>query len=69
MNAKALQHLDRMDEVGVCWEAISDLMNPDGDAIQVRQRDNLAVLLGFLQREYFAARERLSQALREEGRR
>lgn len=66
MKTKTLDCLDKMDEIGTCWEAVSDLMCVDNDAIQHRQRDNIGILLGHLQREYFAAREALSQAVREE---
>lgn len=56
----ALNALDRMDEIATCWAAVRDLMTPDGD-LQRADRDNLAVLLGFLDREYHAARQELAQ--------
>ena len=42
--------LDRLDEVAACQQALTDLMTPDGD-IQAPQRSNIAILMGYLQRE------------------
>lgn len=54
--------LDRMDTVAICWQAVSDLMNSDGDAIQSEQRDNIAMLIDFLSNEYGVARKALTEA-------
>ena len=62
LTEKQLEALDRMDRIATCWQAVSDLVIPDGDAIQARQRDHLAVLLDFLAEEYQAARQRFSNA-------
>lgn len=59
MTTKAFDHLARMDEVLTCYDAIGDLMSPEGD-LQERQRDNIAVLMDFLRREYEQAREQLT---------
>jgi len=64
LSEKARDALDRMDEVGTCWAAISDLMVPGGD-LQDPQKDNLAILTRFLGKEYEAAREAFSQAIRQ----
>jgi hypothetical protein len=48
-----------MDEVGSCWAAVADLLcggEPD--------TDKLAVLLGYLGRQYAAAREGFSDCVR-----
>ncbi len=66
MNKQSLDHLDRMDEIGICWEAVSDMMNPDGGAIQEHERDHIAVLLNLLQREYFVALKALSESIQAE---
>ncbi len=44
--------LDTLGEIGICFESIGDLMSTDSDSFQDKQRDNLAVLMGFLQRQY-----------------
>lgn len=54
--------LDRMDEIGYCWQALGDLMNPDCD-FQAEQRDNLAILIDFLAREYEQARRAFHESL------
>lgn len=51
--------LDRVDQIGACWASVADLLaggQPD--------TAKLANLLGFLSREYSAARDGLSAALR-----
>lgn len=50
--------LDRVDELAACWASVADLVaggEPD--------TGKLANLLGFLSREYCAARDGLSDAL------
>lgn len=59
MNHQTLNLIDRMDEIATCYAAIGDLMSPDGD-LQERQRNNIAVLMEFLRREYESARDQLS---------
>ncbi len=56
LSREQIEALDRMDRIATCWRAVSDLVLPDGDALQTRQRDHLAVLLDFLAEEYQAAR-------------
>ena len=58
-NAEAI---DRMDEISYCWQALGDLMNPEG-SLQSQQRDNLAMLIDFLAREYQRAREGYCETL------
>ena len=53
--------LDRLDEIATCMEAVADLMIPGADLHQV-SRDDLATLLGFLQRQYRDTLERLYAA-------
>lgn len=62
-NPEALRLLERMDLLGDCWAAVTDLMIPDKD-LHLVDRDKLAALLGFLQREYDQAREAFTAALR-----
>lgn len=50
------QALDRMEEIGTCWAAVSELLAPS-TSLETVQRDDLAVLLDFLTREYEAARD------------
>lgn len=62
LTREASEWLDRVDEIGACWAAVADLLiggEPDSD--------KLANLLGFLSREYMAAREGLSAAFRAEA--
>ncbi len=61
LSEQQLEALDRMDRIAACWQAVSDLADPDGD-LQANQRDHLAVLLDFLADEYQAARARFSAA-------
>jgi len=60
LSHEQLDALDRMDRIAACWKAVSDLVCPDGDAIDASARDHLAVLLDFLAEEYQAARERFA---------
>ena len=59
-----LDPIDRMDRIATCWQAIADLITPDSDGIQERQRSNIGVLLDFLAEEYETAREELRSACR-----
>lgn len=65
LSQDALAALDRMDQIAYVWQAIGDLMNPDGD-LQERQRDNLACAIGFLQHEYDQARQAFTHAIHQE---
>jgi len=56
LSQSTLNALDRLEEVATCWQAVSDLQAP--------QRDRLAVLLAFLQREYQVAQAGFRQSLR-----
>lgn len=62
-NPEAMRHLERLDMLGDCWAAITGLMIPEKD-LHLVNRDQLAALLGFLQKEYDAAREAFSEAIR-----
>lgn len=55
--------LERLNTLHQCWRAVNDLMIPENDLHQVN-RDALAVLLDFLQRESEAATEGFTQAIR-----
>ncbi len=59
-----LDPIDRMDRIATCWQAIADLITPDSDGLQERQRSNIGVLLDFLAEEYEDAREALYNASR-----
>ena len=61
-NPEALRLLERMDLLGDCWAAVTDLMIPDKD-LHLVDRNKLSVLLGFLQTEYEQAREGFSAAI------
>lgn len=52
--------LDRVTLIHSCYEAVADLMSPEGD-LQSRQRDNLAMLLDFLAGSLAEAVEALQQ--------
>ena len=52
--------LDRMLMIHTCHEAVADLMSPEAD-LQARQRDNLAMLLDFLNGSFDEAAEALRQ--------
>ena len=59
LTREAQEWLDEMDQVGACWAAVADILcggEPD--------TDKLATLLGYLSRQYMAAREGFSEALR-----
>jgi len=58
-----LDALDRIDNITVCLEAVSDLLLPETDLHAVN-RDKQAVLLAFLVAELQAARQQLSRATR-----
>jgi hypothetical protein len=47
--------IDRMNEIAACWCAISNLIGPDIDISTQEARSDLAMLTGFLNREYAAA--------------
>lgn len=59
----AQHHLDRMDTIGRCWEAVTDLMVP-GQDLHTVDRDTLALLFSFLIDEYDKARQSFTDALR-----
>lgn len=52
--------LDRMLMIHTCHEAVADLMSPEAE-LQARQRDNLAMLLDFLNGSFDEAMEALRQ--------
>ncbi len=51
--------LDKLDTIGVCYEAVTDLIG--GIELQERQRDNLAILLGLLGELHEKIREGLHE--------
>lgn len=60
LTREAREWLDEMDQVGACWAAVADILcggEPD--------TAKLADLLGYLSRQYTAAREGFSAAVRE----
>jgi hypothetical protein len=66
LNREALAALDRLDTVATCWAALTDLMGGEHDLPAIC-RDNLAVLMGFLDSEYQQGRHALTLALRQEA--
>lgn len=62
-NRDVMAAQDRMDTVATCWAALTDLMSP-GCELSAPVRDNIAVLMGFLEAEYQAARRALTLAVR-----
>ena len=58
---EACKQLDRMDQIADVWKAISELTGSTDDLHAV-DRDTLGSALGFLCREYDAAREAFTQA-------
>lgn len=59
LTPEQLDAINRMDEIAACWRAISNLMGPDLDISTPESRDDLALLTGFLNNEYEAARSGL----------
>jgi len=53
--------LDRLDEIATCLEAVEKLLIPDLP-LQAHDRGDVAVLLGFLRRQYRETLERLYAA-------
>lgn len=62
-NPQAMHYLERLDTLGDCWAAVTDLMIPEKD-LHLVDRDKLAALLNFLHKEYELARQGFTQALR-----
>lgn len=62
LNDQARDALERMDQIGNGWAAVSDLMIPEKD-LHCVDRDRLAGLLDLLAREYHEAREAFTAAL------
>ncbi|MBP6809766.1 MAG: hypothetical protein KAX51_14905 [Chromatiaceae bacterium] len=60
----AYDAMDRMDQIASVWQAIADLTYSRDD-LHCVGRDNLGSALGFLCREYDAAREAFSSACQE----
>lgn len=58
-----LTALDRIDNITVCLEAVSDLLIPETDLHAVN-RDKQSVLLAFLVAELKAANQQLGRATR-----
>ena len=52
--------IDRMDDIGNCWQMITDLICPSqaGDSLNAVDRDKMACALDFLQKEYWQASEK-----------
>ena len=63
MNQEAMDALDRLDTLGVCFGAVTDLMVPD-DSLGAVMRGDLAVLLDFLHTEMESAQMKLAAALK-----
>ena len=59
LTPEQLDAINRMDEIAACWRAISNLIGPDPDISTPEARDDLALLTGFLNNEYEAARNGL----------
>lgn len=59
LTPEQLDAINRMDEIAACWRALSNLISPDPDISTPEARDDLALLTGFLNDEYEAARNGL----------
>ena len=66
LSQEATNALDRLDQLGYVWQAITDLSIPNKD-LDCVNRDHLACALDFLTKEYQEAKAALSVALREGG--
>lgn len=65
LNEQVREHLDRMDTIGRCWSAISDILVPATDQCDLHmvRRDNLSSLVEYLARDYQTSSDALVQAL------
>lgn len=65
LNAQVQEHLDRMDTIGRCWSAISDILVPATDQCDMHmvRRENLSSLVEYLARDYQTSSDALAQAL------
>lgn len=59
LTPEQLDAINRMDEIAACWRALSNLLGPEADISTPDARDDLAMLTGFLNSEYEAARNGL----------
>lgn len=64
LTPEQLDAINRMDEIAACWRAVSNLISPDSDISTPEARDDLAMLTGFLNSEYEAARNGLEKPKR-----
>lgn len=56
--------LDAMDEIAACWRAISALAAPDDRVWDAQARSDLSTLTDKLARDYDAARQQFTAAMR-----
>ncbi|CDM42407.1 hypothetical protein [Ectopseudomonas oleovorans] len=64
LTPEAQRHLERLDTIGRCWTAVTDLMVPEKD-LHVVDRDTLSCLFNFLAEEYDKARQGFTEALKD----
>lgn len=62
MNQEAREALERLETIGICYGAVTDLLIPDADVCAV-MRGDLAVLMDFLHYEQEQAQMKLARAL------
>lgn len=60
---ETIDHLDRLDTIACCLEAVSDLMAPGADLHAV-DRDKQSLLLTFLMAEHKKARDNLCRSIK-----
>lgn len=53
------EEMYKLEQLDSCIGAVIDLMNPDPDALTGQARDNLAILLDYLRRDWSATLDRL----------
>lgn len=58
--------IDRMDKIGTCWQAVSDILIPNKQ-LDETSCDRLSCLLDFLSDEYVQASEKLHLSLKQQS--
>lgn len=64
LSKEATRALDRMDDMARIWRAFGDLMIPETD-LHIVNRDNLAIAIDVIRRDYEAARDAFEAAIDE----
>ncbi|RHW21901.1 hypothetical protein [Pseudomonas jilinensis] len=63
LTPEANRRLERLDTIGICWEAVTGLMIPGRD-LHCVDRDKLATLFTFIADEYNRARQDFTEAMK-----